>query len=250
MRVSQGAKISSFILLSLLMTIAGYQLIQSYVEEKTNIEIQQQQEHMFAVLVSRDDLLAGEIIDAGSLVKRSYPMSLVQDSWLRPEDAPMIIGLSTTRYIEKGEPLTADVLLPFEDHGFSKNIKAGHYAVTSMISKQQLHNGLVRVGDKVTLVSRSLVSEAQHAVLVNIKIVALDNFDHNSQLDMSATHYLPSTITFELTPSQAIVFETMKQQSFAVWLQHPDPPYADIKVNEPIAIHRLKSAEASQHAIY
>ncbi|RWU08753.1 hypothetical protein EGC76_11180 [Pseudidiomarina gelatinasegens] len=250
MRVSQRAKISSFVLVSLLMTIAGYQLIQSYVEEKTNIEIQQQQEHMFAVLVSRDDLLAGEIIDAGSLVKRSYPMSLVQDSWLRPEDAPMIIGLSTTRYIEKGEPLTADALLPFDDYGFSKRIQSGNYAVTSMISKQQLHNGLIQVGDKVTLVSRNSVSESQQAVLVNIEVVALDNFDHSSQLDMSATHYLPSTITFELTPSQAIIFETMRQQSFAVWLQHPDSPYADIKVNEPIAIHRLKSVEASQHATY
>ena len=177
-------------------------------------------------------------------------MSLVQDSWLRPEDAPMIIGLSTTRYIEKGEPLTADALLPFEDHGFSKKIKSGNYAVTSMISKQQLHNGLIRVGDKVTLVSPNSVNEAHHAILVNIEVVALDNFDHHSQLDMSATHYLPSTITFELTPSQAIIFETMRQQSFAVWLQQPDSPYADIKVNEPIAIHRLKTVEASQHATY
>lgn len=250
MRVSQRAKISSFILLSLLMTIAGYQLIQGYVEEQTNIEIQQQQEHTFEVLVSRDDLLAGEIIDAGSLVKRSYPMSLVQDSWLRPEDAPIIIGLATTRYIEQGEPLTADVLLPLENYGFSKKIESGNYAVTSMISKQQLHNGLIQVGDKVTLVSRNAMSEKELAVLVNIEIVALDNFDRNSQLDMSATHYLPSTITFELTPSQAIVFETMKQQNFAVWLQHPDSPYPEIKVNESIAIHHLKTVEAPQHAIY
>lgn len=250
MEISQRSRIGAIIVISALLTLASYQIVQNYVTEQAQREVQQQQPKLIDVLVSRRELVAGEIVDANILVKRSYPEQLVQDSWLRPEDAEMIIGLATTRFLEQGEPFTPDVLIPLRENGFSVTLTPGSYAVTSAISKQQLHNGLIQVGDKVTLVAESFTADSEQLMLSNIEILALDNFNHQSQLEMTATHYLPSTVTFGFTHQQAQTFELMRRQSFAVWLQHPQHNYAHATRVEPIRIHRFKGNGGSNYAAY
>jgi len=158
------------------------------------------------VLVSAKSIVAGDIIEAFALAKRRFPQSLVQDSWLRPEDAQLIIGLAAARFIEKGEPLSPDTLVPATQKTFSQSLAKDQLAVTSMISKPQLHNGLIEIGDIVTLVAGSFNTNAQSLVLTNIKVIALDYYDQPNQMGMINHDYLPSTITFAFSAKQALIF--------------------------------------------
>lgn len=242
------AKVAIILGLGTLLSLATYQYVQSYVAEQTHQQIKDHQEQLVDVLVSRSNIPAGDIIDAAALVKRSYPKSMVQDSWLRPSDAEFVIGLAAARYIEKGEPLSPDTIVPLVPQHFSMTLDADVYAVTTMISKPQLHNGLVTVGDRVTLVSANLQHHHDDLLLTDIKVLALDQYDHPSQLSLVNTQYLPSTITFAFTAAQAIVFERMRRQSFSVWLQHPSANYRPIKPIKPITIRYLTAEKDSRHA--
>lgn len=237
---AERLKFFSVLAVAVLLTFASYELIQKYVTEQTNKEIMEHQEQQIDVLVSSKSVFAGGIIEDVMLAKRSYPQHLVQDSWLRPEDAALIIGLAAARYIEKGEPLSPDTLMPVVASTFSQTLAADSYAVTSMISKPQLHNGLVQIGDVVTLVTASFDTSEQSIVLPNIKVLALDYYDNPKQLAVTNHDYLPSTITFEFTQEQALIFEQMRRQSFAVWLQNPTSRFPPINPKHAVLIHYLK----------
>lgn len=238
MRVAR-IKVLSVVGLALLLSIASYELVQRYVAEQTSKEIKQHKEQFVEVLVSAKSIVAGDIIEAFALAKRRFPQSLVQDSWLRPEDAQLIIGLAAARFIEKGEPLSPDTLVPATQKTFSQSLAKDQLAVTSMISKPQLHNGLIEIGDIVTLVSGSFNTNAQSLVLTNIKVIALDYYNQPNQMAMINHDYLPSTITFAFSAKQALIFEQMRRQSFAVWLQHPEAQVPLPQPEHSVVIHYL-----------
>lgn len=250
MAFTPRTKLLALLLLSLALSLASYQLVKGYVEEQASIEIEEQREEEIGILVTQRDVLAGEIISVDTLVIRSFPQSLVQDGWLRPEDAPSLFGLASSRFIDRGEPLTTDAIKPYQTPRFSARLRPGFYAVTSLVSVHQLHNGLVKIGDKVTLRGKDFQQNAKPLEMVNIPVIAMDNFDHHAQLEMNPSQYLPSTITFELTPEQAAVFEAMRMQDYSVWLQHSDTSYASVRRTQPIKIHRFFATEINTDAIY
>ncbi|RUO46044.1 SAF domain-containing protein [Pseudidiomarina donghaiensis] len=245
---AQRIKIISLFSFALLLSFASYELVQEYVAEQTSKEIKQHQEQFIDVLVSRESIVAGDIIESVVLAKRSYPQTLVQDSWLRPEDAELIIGLAAARFIEKGEPLSPDTLVPVAARTFSQTVKDEHVAVTSMISKPQLHNGLLQIGDQVTLVSASFDAQQDGLMLNNIEVLALDYYSQPNQLTLTSHDYLPSTITFAFSPAQALIFEQMRRQGFAVWLQHPKSNIQPTARPKTITIHYLKADREVAHA--
>lgn len=238
---AQHIKIISIFSFALLLSLASYELVQEYVAEQTSKEIQQHQEQFIDVLVSRQSIVAGDIIESVVLAKRSYPQTLVQDSWLRPEDAELIIGLAAARFIEKGEPLSPDTLEPLAAKTFSENLEREYVAVTSMISKPQLHNGLLQIGDQVTLVSAGFNAQEDGLMLNNIEVLALDYYSQPNHLALTNNDYLPSTITFAFSTAQALTFEQMRRQGFAVWLQHPQSQIHTTTRAKTIAIHYLNA---------
>ncbi|PHR64656.1 MAG: hypothetical protein COA51_07440 [Idiomarina sp.] len=244
------AKLAALVMLSLALSLASYQLVTGYVAEQASIEVEEQREQELGILVTQRDILVGEIINADTLVIRNFPQSLVQDGWLRPEDAPSILGLASSRFIDRGEPLTANAIEPYQTPRFAAKLRPGFYAVTSLVSVQQLHNGLVKIGDKVTLRGSNFQENNKPLVLVNIPVIAMDNFDDHAQIDVNPSHYLPSTMTFELTAEQAAKFETMRMQNFEVWLQHAESSYVSVAPSPPIKIHRFFTKEVELDAIY
>jgi Flp pilus assembly protein CpaB len=246
---AQRIKFISIFGLALLLSVASYELIQKYVAEQTSKEIKEHQEQYIDVLVSRKSIVAGDIIESVVLAKRSYPQTLVQDSWLRPEDAELIIGLAAARFIEKGEPLSPDTLVPVAAKTFSQSLKDGDVAVTTMISKPQLHSGLLQIGDQVTLVSASFDVQEDYLVLNNIEVLALDDYNQPNQLALSNQDYLPSTITFAFSTEQALVFEQMRRQGFAVWLQSPQTTLVPISRPKSIAIYYMQADREVDNAI-
>jgi Flp pilus assembly protein CpaB len=250
LKPNHKSKLTALVVLSLILSFASYQLVTSYVAEKASQEVAEQREIELGILVSQRDILVGEIINSDILVVRNFPQSLVQDNWLRPEDAPSIIGLASSRFIDRGEPLTANAIEPYKTPRFSSNLKPGFYGVTSLVSVQQLHNGLVKIGDHVTLRGSDFQDSSEPLVLVNIPVIAMDNFDNEAQLDINPSHYLPSTMTFEFTPMQAEIFEVMKLQNFGVWLQRPGSQYVVSTPPVPVKIHRFFAKEVSTDAIY
>lgn len=250
MALTPRAKLLALLILSLALSLASYQLVTGYVEEQASIEVEEQREEEIGILVTQRDILAGEIINVDTLVIRSFPKSLVQDGWLRPEDAPSILGLASSRFIDRGEPLTTDAIRPYQTPYFSSQLRPGFYAVTSLVSVHQLHNGLIKIGDRVTLRGNDFQQNNKPLEMVNIPVIAMDNFDHHSQLELNPSQFLPSTMTFELTPEQAVVFEAMRMQDYSVWLQHADTSYTAAEQPQPIKIHRFFAQEANTDAVY
>lgn len=234
---------------SLLLSLACYHLIQQYIDENTQRQVLQQQEVEAAVLVSQRDLMAGENIQEEYLVVRNYPQRLVQETWLRPSDAVAIIGLTTSRFVERGEPFTAEAIVVGRQLGLAGRLSAGRYAVTAQVSLQQLHHGLLQVGDWVTLRGRNYLSEQAPVELVNIPVIAFDQFETTQHIDMQVGGYLPTTITFEMTAEQAQQFEQIRQQDFALWLQHDNAYQPSVQVR-PIKIHWFATDRATQHELF
>lgn len=99
-------------IVSVLLALASYQLVERYIAEQNQVVQQQEQEDLVEILVSSIDLEIGSTLDPMSMVIRSYPSAYVQEDWLRPKDAGLIAGLTTTKFIERGEPLTPYAIAP------------------------------------------------------------------------------------------------------------------------------------------
>lgn len=234
---------------SLLLSLASYQLIQQYIDEHTQRQVEQHQEVEVGVLVSQRDLMAGVVLEEDFLVVRRYPQRLVQETWLRPSDAGAIIGLVTSRFVERGEPLTAEAITVGRRMGLSDRIADGRYAVTAQVSLQQLHHGLLQVGDWVTLRGRDYLADQELIELVNIPVIAFDQFESAQHIDTQVSGYLPTTVTFEMSAEQAQQFEQIRQQDFALWLQH-DSNYQVSVPPRPVRIHWFARDKADKHVLF
>ncbi|MDT7526648.1 MULTISPECIES: Flp pilus assembly protein CpaB [Idiomarinaceae] len=223
------AKLAVMAIVSVLLALASYQLVERYIAEQNQVVQQQEQEDLVEILVSSIDLEIGSTLDPMSMVIRSYPSAYVQEDWLRPKDAGLIAGLTTTKFIERGEPLTPYAIAPDYSGYFSDTLAAGYYAITVGISPEQLHSGLLTIGDKVTLMSVLGDTDKMTEVLLpKIEVIALDNISEPHLMMSEAGQYMPSTVTFAMTQAQALQFEQMRAGSFEVWLEHPQFEYQQL----------------------
>ncbi len=229
------------LIITALLSVASFQLIQRYVNAQNRIQQQKKEANLTPVLVSSGDLEIGTTITTSDLVIRQYPMSYVQDHWLTPEDAGLIIGLQTSQYIERGEPLTPAAIQPVRQKSFSERLPPNTYAVTASISREQVHNGLLVIGDRVTLFAPDIHESGELLALQNIKVLAFDNLDDEQSFVSDPAHWLPSTITMAMTAEQAQQFEHMRFVQYQLWLQNPETSYPKLKPQSRIRLHLFDS---------
>ena len=250
MTIDKRLKLGGWLALSLLLTLITYEAVQDYVQQQTSAAVKQQQQPLQYVLVSAQALEQGQMIASEVVVQRAYPENLVQDHWLRPEDAANVIGLKVNRFLERGEPITLDVLEFVETRTFASAIEPGAYAVTVSITREQLHGGLLSVGDKVTIFASTLDAEQQPNSLANIKVLALDQSTEMTPIMLSPEHYYPTTVTFLMKAEQARKFAQMQYQNYGLWLQHAGQDYPNITAETSLKIHSFNELQGSTHALF
>lgn len=225
------------LILTIGAVLTSYQAIQRYIAEQALTQQQEQQRFMQDILVLSKDLDAGVRIETEHLQQRKFPPKYVQDNWLQPQDAASLIGLKTSRFLARGEPLTLESFSHDYSRFFSQRLAPGQYAITTSVSVENLHHGMLAVGDKVAIVATHTLDVGEQLLsLSDVPVLALDNEQH-SQPGQTA---LASTITFGMTAEQAVRFESIRRGGFQIWLQHPQQSYSRLSMPLPARIHHMQ----------
>jgi Flp pilus assembly protein CpaB len=228
------------------MTIAvaalSYYQLQSFAVTAAEQQQRAQQQQMIPILVLAQDLDSDVRLDMTHFQQRKFPPQYIQDNWLEPHDASGLVGLKTTRFLARGEPLTLDAFRLDYRHHFSQRLAENQYALTVNLGIEQLHHGMLSVGDRVLLYSASRLAQQQAIWLENIEILAVDRQQYASQHELS----LPTTVTFSMTAEQAKEFELMRTLNFQVWLQHPEHNYRPLLVTGKPTLHHMQTARSAQ----
>lgn len=206
------------------MITFSYQLMNHYVTQQSLTIEQQRTAGMEWVLVFSSDVDAGHEIGLADLQQRKFPPDYISDDWLRPQDAMAVIGQRVQHFVSAGEPVLLTYLQAATEKSFSDVLNHGEYAVTTTVGIEQIHHGLVSIGNRVSLVSTN-TEPSSTTVLANIEVLALDQKTRTGP-DAS----LAVTMTFRFNAQQALAFEHLRQGGFTVWLQHPEGDYAAIRL--------------------
>ncbi|MDN7125704.1 hypothetical protein [Pseudidiomarina terrestris] len=240
MQVNLKWKLTLLVLLVLALVIASYQLMRTYVEQQSQAIEQQRNAAMEWVLVFKRDLEEGHMVTLDDLQQRKYPPGYISEDWLRPQDAMAIVGNLTQHFVSRGEPVMLAVLQQARRASFSDVLAHNEYAVTATISIEQVHHGLLAIGNRVSLVAqRDSFGEASENTLMsiaNVEILAIDNV---TEADWQQG--LASTLTFRFTAAQAAAFEQIRRSGYAIWLQNPEPDYAPLKAEPVIKIYTMNN---------
>lgn len=226
------------ILFAVTMAVAAlsYSQLERYAAAAAEQQQRVEQQQMIPILVLANDLDADVRLELAHFQQRKFPPQYVQDNWLEPHDAAGLIGLQTSRFLARGEPLTLDAFRYDYRHHFSQRLQNNHYAVTVSLGIEQLHHGMLAIGDKVLLYSADQLT--QEAIwLANIEVLAIDQ-QYQQRASEAA---LPTTVTFAMTADQAQRFEHMRQLNFQLWLQHPQQRYPALTAELRPVLHRMQS---------
>ncbi|RUO57336.1 Flp pilus assembly protein CpaB [Pseudidiomarina insulisalsae] len=201
------------------LTGVTYQVIHGYIEHQSQLLEQERNAAMEWVLVLSRDIEPGEIIALEDLQQRKYPPVYLSDDWLRPQDAYTVVGKEMRHFVSAGEPVLLSYLNQPRPKSFSDRLQPGEFAVTALVSLEQLHHGLLVPGNRITLTAQTFAQaeQAQPAQLTNIEVLAVDAWQETARQEAMA-----STITLRLNADQAVTFERLRHSGFVVWLQHPE----------------------------
>lgn len=211
------------------MGLLSYFVLQQYVSQQTHYQQAQLREQMRYVLVAATPLEKGEIVQPEQLQQRLYPPEYIADDWLTPTDAAAIIGLKTTHFIERGQPLQLAMLAGHWVERFSHHLAPEQYAITTAINIEQIHHGMLSVGDIVLIVS--LNEHNAITAIEDVEVIALD------QQQQHISDGLPTTVTFAMNGVQAQQFEQLRRLGFQLWLQNPREQYSQLKPVSTPKIH-------------
>lgn len=235
-------KLGILVAMTTVVAAISYYQLKDYAATAAEEQQRVQQQHMIPILVLAQDLDGDVRLDLSHFQQRKFPPQYVQDNWLEPHDVSGLVGLKTSRFLARGEPLTLDAFhYDYRNH-FSQRLASNRYAITVSLGIEQLHHGMLAVGDKVLLYSASRLSQQQPMWLDNIEVLAIDRQQQLIQHDVG----IPTTVTFSMTAEQAKKFETMRSLNFQVWLQHPEFQYPAITATVQPIIHHLQTTWSAQ----
>ena len=166
------------------------------------------------VLVARQPLPVGTIIDEADLVFQPWPDELMDGTYYVKDEADSdptaLYGTVVRNEIAAGQPITRGSLVGPEDRGFlAAALGPGMRAVTLPVSITTGVGGFVFPGDRVDLVLTQQVTgdgpplKASETIVRNLRVLATDQRtnqrDENGELDISVSQ----SVTVEATPKIA-----------------------------------------------
>lgn len=235
-------KLSLLLILVTALVIASYQLMTVYIEQQSRAIEQQRTAAMEWVLVFRTDLEQGHTLNLEDLQQRKYPPDYISEDWLRPQDAMAVVGNVTQHFVSRGEPATLSALQQPRRASFSDVLQVDEYAVTATISIEQIHHGLLAIGNHVSIVAEQFLPElaagSQLRSIANVEILAIDN-----ATDDAWQQGLASTITFRFNAEQAMAFEQIRKSGYSIWLQHPESSYSALPEQRVTRVYTINGGD-------
>jgi pilus assembly protein CpaB len=165
------------------------------------------------VLVAKQALPVGTIIDATSIGYELWPESSVQPSFYQqgaPDSDPSQLLGTVVRYpITAGQPITRGALVGPDDRGFlAAALGAGMRAITVPVNASAGVAGFVFPGDRVDLVLTQEVKgggegsalKVSETIVRNIRVLATDQRINEKDEDGKAVVKTFSNVTIEVTP--------------------------------------------------
>jgi Flp pilus assembly protein CpaB len=234
-------KLGILVAMATAVAAISYYQLQDYAVTAAEQQQRAQQQQMIPVLVLAHDLDTGVRLELTHFQQRKFPPQYVQDNWLGPHDASDLVGLKTSRFLARGEPLTLDAFSYDYRHHFSQRLAQNRYALTVSLGIEQLHHGMLSVGDRVLLYSVAGLSQQPPMWLENIEVVAIDRLQQPNHHELA----VPTTVTFSMSAEQAKQFELMRTVNFQVWLQHPEHNYSPMPVVVKPTLHHMQTARSA-----
>lgn len=111
------------------------------------------------ILVAREDIAVGKVLDANDIDRQTWPAHLVVADFVPEAEADQVVDKVTRTAFKKGQPLVRSFLANRNDPGFlAAQLPAGMRAVTIPVDSISGINGFVFPGDRVDLLVKHSVA--------------------------------------------------------------------------------------------
>lgn len=148
------------------------------------------------VVVASTDVAAGHVLEAGDLSVAQVPAEYCPSTAVGEADMGKLVGHATITDLTKGVPVAGSAVQGSgEPSSLDCAMSDGNVAYTLDASGSQALGGMLRVGDRVNIISGTDGADGS-VILGDVKVIALD-----TTLAGAAESY--STVTLDLTGEQA-----------------------------------------------
>ncbi len=187
-----------------------------------------------AVVVARQDLAKGDVIDVRTMAVREIPEEFVSSSAVRPERFDGVSGMRLAAALRGGEQLVASAIVGGDHMSFSQRVKPGIRALTIAVDEINSISGMLQPGDRIDLLfsarlperdgARGLGGETTLPLFQGLLVLATGR-QVRAGVDERGAQRSYSTVTVEVDPEQAqrLVVAQRTGKLTAV-LRNPDDP--------------------------
>lgn len=149
------------------------------------------------VVVASADVAAGHVLEAGDLTTAQVPAEYCPATAVSEQDMSKLVGHAAITDLTKGIPVAGSAVQGSDTPpALDCAMTDGNVAYTIDASGAQALAGMLRVGDRVNIISGSDESDGS-VILGDVKVIALD-------MTLSGTAESYSTVTLDLTPEQSV----------------------------------------------
>lgn len=196
------------------------------------------------VLVARNDLPAGRILQQGDLRWQAWPDVDLPEQYIRKtnnSDMADMAGSVVRSGIRAGEPLSRGRVATPGDRGFMAAVLTpGMRAITVRVDPTSGIGGFVFPGDRVDMILSHRIDDSEtrtqnragETVLTNVRVLAIDQRTD----DQKNTPSPANTVTLEVTPKQVervVVARALGDLSLSLRsLASPEPDSGDTENTE------------------
>jgi pilus assembly protein CpaB len=187
-----------------------------------------------AVVVARQDLDKGDVVDGRTMAVREIPEDFVSSSAVRPDRFETVSGMRLAAPLRSGEQLVASAIVGGDHMAFSHRVKPGIRAITIAVDEINSISGMLQPGDRIDLLfsarppetagARGQVAEATLPLFQGLLVLATGR-QVRAGVDERGAQRSFSTVTVEVAPEQAqrLVVAQRTGKLTAV-LRNPDDP--------------------------
>ena len=196
---------------------------------------------MVEVLVSTRHLPSGSLLQKSDVRILSLPSESTTPDMIKPHEFIEVNGQGVQREINRGGPLFHSDFLGTQQKIIS-NVSKGRRLVSISVNQVSGVSGLIRPGQRVDILFSSMTSklssdkaEAQTSLLLeNISVHATDNQTIDIPLAFNQKFSGYSTITFSVTPLEALILTSATRQGQITLLLRSKDDFTASEIKDPV----------------
>jgi pilus assembly protein CpaB len=227
------------LIVSIVLGLLAVFAMKNYINQEKKSSIVQVD--MVEVIFSKRHLPSRSVLKNADL----YPVFLPSDSttpdMIKRHEVVEILGKSIQREINRGGPLFHSDFLGAQQKNISI-VSKGRRLVSISVNQVSGVSGLIRPGQRVDILFSSMTSrlssnkaEAETSLLLeNISVYATDSQTIDIPLAFNQKHSGYSTITFSVTPLEALILTSATRQGQITLLLRSKDDFTASELKEPV----------------